>query len=496
MITFISLTADVTAYSTRILSAYVRNKGFNTRLIFLPDIEFESYSKAPSDAVPYDKNTMNQVIDLCKGSSLIGISLFTSDFPNAVYITGQLKKNLNIPIIWGGKHPSAKPEHSLLHADIVCVGEGEDALTELLGKIESGQNYSDTQNMWVKHNGTIIRNPHRPIIEDLDLIPFPDYNFENHYIWEKETSKIIQLTPEILKKYNIPERTTGKIQYLTLFSRGCPFSCTYCYSFKEMYKGQKYVRFRSTENMMQELEFIKKKLPYIQMICFVDDNIFTLPIEKIQEFCQSYKRRIGLPMLFTGHPKDFTEEKLSHFIDAGLIITCIGIQTGSKRTKKLYKRNVSDETILKAAQAINKFKNSLAAIYYDVIIDNPYETSEDFAETIRLLLKFPKPRHFKLFSLTFLPGTELYEKAKLDGILPDEEEYSGYRKNFLSFYYREKNYFSFIFPLLNQNVPNFLIKMLINKYVVFLLDRPLLNQLLFKTLVFFRELKGKIVMKR
>ena len=66
MLTLISLTADVTAYSTRILSAYVRNKGFNTRLIFLPDIEFESYSKAPSDAVPYDKNTMNQVIDLVK----------------------------------------------------------------------------------------------------------------------------------------------------------------------------------------------------------------------------------------------------------------------------------------------------------------------------------------------------------------------------------------------------------------------------------------------
>ena len=58
------------------------------------------------------------------------------------------------------------------------------------------------------------------------------------------------------------------------------------------------------------------------------------------------------------------------------------------------------------------------------------------------------------------------------------------------FYYR-KNYFPLFFPLLNQNVPNFLIKMLINKYVVFLLDRPLLNQLLFKTLVFLENLKEK-----
>src|SRR3989337_618301 len=99
MLTLISLTADVTAYSIRILSAYLRNKGFNTRLIFLPDIEFESY-EAPTGEVPYTKDTINQLANLCKDSSLIGISLFTSDFPNAVYLTRHLKKNLDIPIIW------------------------------------------------------------------------------------------------------------------------------------------------------------------------------------------------------------------------------------------------------------------------------------------------------------------------------------------------------------------------------------------------------------
>ena len=133
MITLISLSTDVTAYSTRILSAYLRKKGLNTRLIFLPYIEFVSHDALP-DEVPYDKNTINKVIDLCKDSSLIGISLFTSDFPNAIDLVKQIKKNLNIPVIFGGKHPSAKPEQSLLLADMVCIGEGEEALTELLGK--------------------------------------------------------------------------------------------------------------------------------------------------------------------------------------------------------------------------------------------------------------------------------------------------------------------------------------------------------------------------
>lgn len=125
MITLISLSTDVTAYSTRILSAYLRNKGLDTRLVFLPNVEFESRNALP-DEVIYDKNTLDQLFDLCKESSLIGITLFTSDFP--------LKKNLNIPIIWGGKYPSAKPEQSLMYANMVCIGEGEEALTELLGK--------------------------------------------------------------------------------------------------------------------------------------------------------------------------------------------------------------------------------------------------------------------------------------------------------------------------------------------------------------------------
>lgn len=490
MITLISSAADVTSYSIRILSAYLKKKGFHTRLIFLPDTEFESY-EVTTDWIPYNENTINQLIDLCKESCLIGFSLFTSDFPNAVYLTGHLKKNLNIPIIWGGKHPSAKPEQSLLHADMVCVGEGEEALAELLGKIESGQEYSTTKNICLKHNGTIIKNPVRSIIDNLDLIPFADYSFDNHYIKEIETGNIIQLTPEILKKYFFPDKVVGLIPYQTLFSRGCPFSCTYCFSFKDMYKGQKYVRFRSIENMIQELEDIKKKLNYVQMIWFVDDNIYTLPLEKINEFCKTYKERIGIPMTFAGHPKDITEDKLSRFIDAGLIITHIGIQTGSNKTRKLYKRNFSDESILNAVRTIQKFKDSLMASYYDVITDNPYETNEDVADTIRLLLKFPKPRHIKVFSLTFLPGTELYEKAKLDGILPEENELEDYRKNLLSFFYRKKKYLNFIFPLLNKNIPNLLIKILINKYVIFLLDRPLINELLFKTAAFFKELRKK-----
>lgn len=116
MITLISLSTDVTAYSTRILSAYLRNKGLDTRLVFLPNVEFESRNALP-DEVIYDKNTLDQLFDLCKESSLIGITLFTSDFPHAVYLNRHLKKNLNIPIIWGGKHPSAKPEQFLMYAN-------------------------------------------------------------------------------------------------------------------------------------------------------------------------------------------------------------------------------------------------------------------------------------------------------------------------------------------------------------------------------------------
>lgn len=477
MITLISPYTDITAYPVRILSGFLKSKGVSTRIIFTPNIEYDSFKTTPPPQEIYSSRMISQLVKLCNDSSLIGFSFFSMDFYNVVYLTECLKKRLKVPVVWGGKHVSAKPEHALQYADMICIGEGEEALYELVEKVENKDDYSGVKNIWIKRNGELIKNPVRKAIEDLNLIPLPDYSFDEHYVYNMRDDRIDPLTPETIGKYIPPESPTGMLCYGTLFSRGCPYSCTYCFSFKKMYTGQKYLRFRSIENLMQELELMKRKLPFIQMISLFDDNIFALNDDKIREFCKAYKERIDLPLVFVGYPTDVTVEKLSCLVDAGLIRMHIGVQTGSARTRRLYKRNIPNEAILNAATAMNKFKDNILPSY-DVIIDNPYENDEDLVETIKLLIKIPKPRDFSIFSLTFFPGTELYDKAKRDSILSDNDELNEYSKSYNSFYYRKKKYLNFIFLLVRKGVPGFIINILINKYVIFLLDRPIINNLL------------------
>lgn len=495
MITLISPYSDITSYPVRILSAYLKSHGLKSRLIFLPNPEHLIFQRPADPRYSYDEKTISQLIDLCSGSSLIGISFFSSNLPQAVYLTRRIKEKLSIPVVWGGKHPSAEPEEALSYADMVCIGEGEEAVVELLKKIEGKEDYLNTQNMWFKQNGTIIKNPIRPLLQNLDLLAFPDYSFEGHYIREIGTNKIVPLIPSIFKEYLLPESPTNLLPYETLFSRGCPYSCTYCYSFKEIYAGQKYLRFRSIDNIMQELEIMKAKLDHIQMIWFLDDNIFALPIDKIKEFCRNYKERIGLPMSFAGHPLNINEEKLGYFTEAGMRGLHMGVQSGSKRIQALYKRHMPEEKILDAVHAVNRFKDTLLPIY-DFITDNPYETNEDIIDSIKLALKFPRPRRIQAFSLMFFPGTELRKQAQQEGLISRDDENNIYNRDFGDFYIRKKKYLNFVFPLFNVNVPNFIIEILINKHMVRLLDRPVVNEILFGIMAFFKELREIIKRRR
>ena len=185
--TFISPYSDITAFGVRSIAAFVKKAGFEVQLLFLSDQEFDL--KATSGSIyQFNESCMKQIIDLCRDSRLIGISLFTCHFDRAVQLTQAIKSKLDIPVMWGGIHPTIKPDESLRYCDIVCLGEGEEAIAELLGRMGKKENYLNTKNFWFKQNGNITRNELRPLKEDLNALPFPDYSPENSYIWDKNTN--------------------------------------------------------------------------------------------------------------------------------------------------------------------------------------------------------------------------------------------------------------------------------------------------------------------
>ncbi|MFA5369144.1 MAG: radical SAM protein [Candidatus Omnitrophota bacterium] len=450
-ITLISLYSNITAFGIRTLSACLKKKGHSVSIILLRENFWDEYRD----------NILSEVVELSKGSDLIGLSLMTNFFDNAIQVTQKIKQNLSTPVAWGGIHPTIRPEECLDYADMVCIGEGEETLTELIKKMEIGETYHDVQGMWFKENGKIIKNKIRPLIQDLDSIPFPDYGYESHYI--QSDGHIHRMNESLLERY------LGET-YMTIATRGCFHTCTYCCNnlLNKMYSNQRIVRKRSINNIMNELKEVKKTMTFINTIWFEDDSFFEYNAKEISDFSVKYKKDVGLILKIHGiSPLTVTREKLKPLVNAGLQRIRMGVQTGNDHAKKLYKRYCSNQQIEKAVKLINEFKDKIKVVTYDIILDNPWETDKDLVETLRFLSRFPTPYAFNFFSLTFYPGIELYDMAKKEGMITDERN-DIYRRYFHNW---KKTYLNNLFFLLNEyarkerKIPPKIMFLLTNRYL-------------------------------
>ena len=140
-LTLISPTpSDICAFGVRSLSSYIKSKGHSVKNIFLPT-SLKGRQKGGQFIFTYSANILDDLIYLVRDSDVIGISFMTNYFDAAVQITEKIKKHLDIPLIWGGIHPTVKPDECLNHVDMVCIGESEEALAELLQKFSEGKPY-------------------------------------------------------------------------------------------------------------------------------------------------------------------------------------------------------------------------------------------------------------------------------------------------------------------------------------------------------------------
>lgn len=173
------------------------------------------------------------------------------------------------------------------------------------------------------------------------------------------------------------------------------------------------VRERSVENVINELKEVIKN-PYVLYINIEDDCFFTHNREWIKKFCLEYKKYINLPFMVRVIPTMLDREKLFMLKKAGLSWVIMGIQSGSDRVNfEVYDRKIHFTSVVKAAELISESK---AAAFYEMIVDNPYETEEDIIQTINSIAKLQKPYIISLAHLTFFPGTPIAERAIKDNI--------------------------------------------------------------------------------
>lgn len=417
---FFSTASDIQCYNIRRVSAYLKKHGFSTRIIFLP----QPFSKR------YSAKVLGEAVDLCKDARLIGISLMSNYWHNALQLIKAIKDNYNVLVIGGGSHPSTNPEQCLEEVDMICVGEGDDTLLELTKRIrESNTDYSGIPNLQYKQNGQIIKNQ-LALFEKTDQIPTPDYELEDHYILFEDM--IQPMTDNLFRCFY------GEV-YSTQFTFGCPYTCSFC--IHNIYNKRFKFRFRKRpiKNVIEELRYIKEKFPFFNQLRVDDDTFFFYSKEEMEYFRDEYKKYVNMPIYVTGgQPMVIKEELLRPMVEAGMTKLRMGIETGAERIQEMYQRKIPNRKILDACRIINKFKG--LDVGYDFILDNPWETEEETIETLKLILEIPHPYILGPFSLTFFPNTDIHLKAIADGIVKENDDtigkhYYSIKNNYLNLMY-------------------------------------------------------------
>ena len=169
-------------------------------------------------------------------------------------------------------------------------------------------------------------------------------------------------------------------------------------------------------------ELSKRTFPFITGVRFHDDTFVARPIDQLREFRDAYSQRIGLPFACYAHPADVTEDKIRILCDAGLGKVGMGIESGSRRLLKLYRRGSSNAKVLAAACVLHRFSDEMSPPWYDMIVDYFNETEADAIESFHLLEQLPVPHTLHVFSMVLWPGTELYALEKEKGTITDDEK--------------------------------------------------------------------------
>ena len=330
---------------------------------------------------------------------IVAFSIITNVFPRLAPMAKLTKQHSQAKIICGGAHPMLYPEEviKIEDVDMVGVGEGEGVLLELCDRLQSGSDISDIPNLWLKCGGEMIRNAPRPLIEDLDTLPPPDREV-------------------------FPYSNSFDLNFLKrgvfMASRGCPFNCSYCCSpaMKRMYGGEKYIRFRSVGNLIEEVEQITKNFPQIEYHVFHDD---LLPMNKtwFAEFTKQYSRRIRKPFEMNCHPNLMDKDIAVMAKSAGCALIRFGIESGNEQIRReILDRHMPNQRIRDAFRCCDEV--DIKTLSYNMV-GLPHETRKQILDTIKMNAAV-KPRVVHVSIFYPYPGTGAFERCRQEGLLTDK----------------------------------------------------------------------------
>jgi anaerobic magnesium-protoporphyrin IX monomethyl ester cyclase len=432
-ITLFNLSARLSSDGSRLIAALLKRAGHKVTSVYLARSEPMFYSTAELECLD----------DILKHSDLVMIGVYSLYAARAAQITEFIhNKYPGLKVIWGGPHCISVPELSLRHADGVCFSEGDEAVIELVKRMESGGDYLNTPNMAFTVNGSIVLNKVLPPFADLDSLPYCDYEFEDQFLLDKD---LFSMTREKFK-IHISDYPHNKPILFVLTSRGCPHNCSYCNNCRyTAFFNHNPIRIQGPTRIMNELTWTLERLDFVELVGFGDDDFFVRGVEELEDFAEKYRRRIGLPFMIGLSANSFDKKKMRILLDAGLKIIQMGVQSGSDKILiEIFHRRIKTSKTMWAVEQIAPYYNTHRLdLLLDFIIDNPYESKDDIIKTYKYILALPPSVKLNIFFLSFFPGTPIYEKALADRIIEPftYDSFRFYRRGKVKY---QKNYETFL----------------------------------------------------
>lgn len=301
--------------------------------------------------------------------------------------------------IIGGPHATFFPERTLEKGnfDAVCIGEGDYAFPEFLSRIKS-RNFSDIENIMTGSEKPRLRN----LVQNLDSLPFADRGLF----------------------YNNGEGGDDPIKHFFV-SRGCPYNCTYCFNepFKEMYPGQKYVRRRGVDSVLEEISKVREKWP-LKYIKFYDD-VFTLKADDwLEEFTEKYSKKVGLPFFCLTRADVMNRDIADLLKKAGCKAISMSIESANDRIRReVLHRKMTNEQIKEAYKLCGERG---IAVQSNNILGLPTSRIEDDIATVDLNVECRKRGTIVIGEFGTAhpyPGTELGRYCEKLGVYSPEKDF-------------------------------------------------------------------------
>lgn len=383
-------------YGLATIAATLRNAGFDVEIL-----DFNAHRPSRDKII---ETLRKKTWDIAGVSGLITTYLFQQ------WIISELKRiKPHAPVVSGGGFATSCPDllFERTATDIAVLGEGEETILELCRAIANGSNLRKILGIHFRRDGEVLRNRARKNIDNLDDVPFPAWDllpmeiYLKNPIWGDVANNSSGFSKDV--------KVTRSMNIIS--SRGCPFSCNYCYHLF----GRSNYRLRSARNVIEEIEMLVDRYR-VDFFGFVDDNMMASE-KRLLEFCDLMEKK-NFPVTWGCHGRvtSAIPHLLQRMAETGCVWIGYGIESGCQKILDAMNKR---STVARARQAIRDTRK--AGIYPNTtfIFGYPGETRETIQETI----DFKREMGIECgsFFATPYPGAPLYEQIK--DKISDEEAF-------------------------------------------------------------------------